>query len=97
MSTCGKSICWLLCISVITAVESQVLDAQSPVSDRSAAKVDVADQLANMRDKHPKADANGDGKLTEDEAGRYIRYGEGQEEFYDNASDPRAQRSRLCR
>ena len=35
-------------------------------------RVDVADELARMLAKHPEADANRDGKLTEDDAGDYL-------------------------
>ena len=37
-----------------------------------SAHADVADELAHMLAKHPEADANRDGKLTEDEAGIFI-------------------------
>ncbi len=36
------------------------------------AHADVTRELARMLAKHPEADANGDGTLTEDEAGDYI-------------------------
>jgi predicted peptidase len=38
----------------------------------STARAEVADQLARMLAAHPEADRNGDGTLTEEEAGRYV-------------------------
>ena len=38
----------------------------------STARADVADELAHMLAKYPEADADGDGTLTEAEAGNYI-------------------------
>lgn len=53
---------------------SDPADKDSAQADKqpSPSAADVAAQLARMLAAHPTADANGDGTLTEDEAGRYI-------------------------
>lgn len=88
MKVAGISFCSWLCLVAASGLTTQVAEAQSPDQERgatakveaentigrqpNAARASASDQLLRMLAKYPDADTDGDGMLTEGEAGNFI-------------------------